>query len=262
MEVTNNSKSKCDLPKGLDPKRIPKHVAIIMDGNGRWAGDRGLPRVRGHSKGVETLRLILKLCSDWGVKALTVFAFSTENWSRPDNEVEFLLNLFEKVIQDEFNSLQKESVKLRFIGDLKEFPTKLVQKLEQASEDSSSNNGICLNVCTNYGGRRELVNVAKKLAQEATEGKINPKDIDERLFESYLHTNNTGDPDLLIRTSGECRISNFLLWQLAYSEIYITDVLWPDFGRNDLQKALIEFQSRKRRFGGLESNQSRIHLNK
>ena len=252
MQIKKSKKTKILLPNDLDPNKIPKHIAVIMDGNGRWAKERGLPRIMGHNKGVEALRSLLRICNDWGVEVLTVFAFSTENWSRPNDEVAFLLNLFESVIQHEINSLQEEGVKLRFIGDLDELPKKLLMKLENASENTRHNKGICFNVCTNYGGRRELVNAAKTISEDVATGKILPSDINEKLFESHLHSSITGDPDLLIRTSGERRISNFLLWQLAYTEIYITDVLWPDFGQLDLQNALIDYQSRHRRFGGLE----------
>ena len=242
----------CKSPKGLDPQRLPMHVAVIMDGNGRWAEARGLPRMMGHRAGVEALKTTLRLCSKWGIKALTVYAFSTENWSRPGDEVSFLMTLFERVLQRELESLQREKVKINFLGELKALPKRLQVLIKEATEITSSNNGIHFNVCTNYGGRREIVLAAQRLAERSMKGELDPSNIDENTFAAELFTASEVDPDLLIRTSGEKRISNFLLWQLAYSEIHVTDVLWPDFDENALTKALSDYQSRCRRFGGLD----------
>ncbi len=246
----------CKCPKGLNPLRLPTHVAVIMDGNGRWAKSRGLPRIMGHRAGVEALKTILRLCSDWGVKALTVYAFSTENWSRPGDEVSFLMTLFERVLQSELESLQQEKVRIKFLGDLVDLPESLQTSISEATKITSGNTGIHFNVCTNYGGRRELVLAAQKLAERAVKGDLDPSLIDENIFAGELFTASESDPDLLIRTSGEKRISNFLLWQLAYAELYVTDVLWPDFNENELTNALIDYQTRCRRFGGLETDTS------
>ncbi len=240
------------LPARLDAARLPAHVAVIMDGNGRWARRRGLPRVMGHREGVEALKRTLRLCSDWGIGALTAYAFSTENWNRPGEEVSFLMTLFERVLARELEALEREQVRIRFLGDLEQLPRGLQQLIAAATARTAANTGIHFNVCTNYGGRRELVQAAQRLAERAARGELDPAAIDEVVFEAELHTAGEVDPDLLIRTSGEYRISNFLLWQLAYSEIHITDVLWPDFNEAALLAALLDYQHRQRRFGGVE----------
>ena len=242
-------------PPELDPSRLPNHVAVIMDGNGRWAAARGLPRVMGHRAGVEALKSTLRLCSDWGISALTAYAFSTENWSRPGEEVSFLMTLFERVLQKELQSLEQEQVRIRFLGDLDALPDTLQGHIRNATERTAGNSGIHFNVCTNYGGRRELVRAAQRLARQAADGLVVPEAIDENSLANELFTAGEQDPDLLIRTSGEHRISNFLLWQLAYAEIHVTDVNWPDFDRAALTTALVDYQSRQRRFGGLDSPQ-------
>ena len=246
-DTTNN------LFREIDKLRIPNHIAIIMDGNGRWGTKRGLPRSHGHNKGVIVLKNIIKLSKSLGVRVLTVYAFSTENWSRPVEEVNFLLNLFDKVLRREIAEIDKESIRLNFIGDLTPFPENLKQIINQSEEITHHNSEFILNVCMNYGGRQELVKVAKELSKKSLSGEINPDSIDEKIFASELFTQEFNDPELLIRTSGERRISNFLLWQLAYSEIYITDVLWPEFNDKEFLKAIIDYQSRNRRFGGIES---------
>ncbi|CAI8158643.1 MAG: Ditrans,polycis-undecaprenyl-diphosphate synthase ((2E,6E)-farnesyl-diphosphate specific) [Prochlorococcus marinus str. MIT 9215] len=233
---------------------MPAHLAVIMDGNGRWAKARGLPRVMGHRAGVEALKTTLRLCSDWGIGALTAYAFSTENWSRPGDEVSFLMTLFERVLQRELGALEREQVRIRFLGDLEALPQRLQELIVEASERTEKNKGIHFNVCTNYGGRHELVYAAQKLAERAARGELDPALIDENIFAAELFTAGEVDPDLLIRTSGERRISNFLLWQLAYAEIHVTNVFWPDFDVVALTKALVDYQSRSRRFGGLEPN--------
>jgi len=240
------------LPRQLDPDRLPGHVAVIMDGNGRWARQRGLPRVMGHRAGVEALKRTLRLCSDWGISALTAYAFSTENWSRPGEEVTFLMALFERVLARELEALEREQVRIRFLGDLEELPSKLQTLIADATRRTASNTGIRFNVCTNYGGRRELVRAARRLAERVERGELQAAAIDEQSLAAELFTAGESDPDLLIRTSGEQRISNFLLWQLAYAELHITDVLWPDFDREALLTAMVDYQSRRRRFGGVE----------
>jgi undecaprenyl diphosphate synthase len=208
----------------------------------------------GHRAGVEALKTTLRLCSDWGIGALTAYAFSTENWSRPGDEVSFLMTLFERVLQRELGALEREQVRIRFLGDLEALPQRLQELIVEASERTERNKGIHFNVCTNYGGRHELVYAAQKLAERAARGELDPALIDENIFAAELFTAGEVDPDLLIRTSGERRISNFLLWQLAYAEIHVTNVFWPDFDVVALTKALVDYQSRSRRFGGLEPN--------
>ena len=246
---TDNSGEVTPLPKDLDRHRMPNHIAVIMDGNGRWAKLKGLPRTIGHTAGVEALKNTLHLCGNWGIGALTVYAFSTENWSRPREEVNFLMTLFESVLQRELTRLKLEEVKINFLGDLDPLPIALKDLIKESVESTFHNKGIHFNVCTNYGGRRELVRAAQKLAERSVKGELDPSLIDENLFASELFTASEVDPDLLIRTSGEKRISNFLLWQLAYAEIHVTDVLWPDFNVDTLTKALLDYQSRRRRFG-------------
>ena len=250
--VTSSDDARIEVcPAEINPQRLPAHVAVIMDGNGRWAQSRGLPRVMGHRAGVEALKATLRRCSDWGVKALTAYAFSTENWSRPGDEVNFLMTLFERVLERELQALEAERVRIRFLGDLEPLPTRLQSLIEEATQRTALNDGIHFNVCTNYGGRHELVIAARRLAERAATGELDPSKIDEQTLAGELFTAGEIDPDLLIRTSGEHRISNFLLWQLAYAEIHVTDVLWPDFDREALVSAFLDYQSRTRRFGGL-----------
>ena len=240
------------LPAGLDPLRMPRHVAVIMDGNGRWARQRGLPRMMGHRAGVEALKRTLRLCSDWGVGSLTAYAFSTENWSRPGEEVSFLMTLFERVLARELEGLEREQVRIRFLGELEELPKGLQDLIGDATSRTAGNNGIRFNVCTNYGSRREMVRAAQKLATLVASGELKPQEITEATFAAQLHTAGEEDPDLLIRTSGEQRLSKFMLWQLAYAELHLTDVLWPDFDAQALEGALRDFQGRQRRFGGVD----------
>ncbi len=246
-------KKKSDLSNEIDEKKVPEHVAIIMDGNGRWATRKNLPRSFGHNQGVNVLKKIIKVSKKLGCKVLTVYAFSTENWTRPAKEVEYLINLFEKVLKKEIEEIHKESIKIKFIGDLSPFPESLKLILNKSENLTKNNKNFTLNVCVNYGGRQEIVRVTKEIALKSFSGEINPNEVNEELFKSELLTKDNKDPELLIRTSGEKRISNFLLWQLAYSEIYITDILWPDFDETEFLKAIIDYQSRNRRFGGIES---------
>ena len=247
------NKKNNDLSKLIDKQKVPEHIAIIMDGNGRWATKKGLPRSFGHNKGVSVLKEIIKVSKKLGCKVLTVYAFSTENWSRPKKEVDFLINLFNEVLRNEIDEIHQESIKIKFIGDLAPFPKTLKTVINSSEDLTEGNRDLILNVCVNYGGRQEIVKVAKNLAIKCISGEIKPSEVSEELFNSELLTQGINDPELLIRTSGEKRISNFLLWQLAYSEIYISDVMWPDFNENEFLKAIIDYQSRNRRFGGIES---------
>ncbi len=237
------------LPPDLDRAKLPQHVAAIMDGNGRWASQRGLPRAVGHRQGVDTLKDLLRCCKDWGIGTLTAYAFSTENWQRPLEEVNFLMVLFERVLHQELATLQQEGVQLRFAGDLSPLPDTLRRQMEEAMALTADNRSVVFNVAINYGSRSEIVKACREIAQRVQAQELRPEDIDEALFAKHLYTAATGDPDLLVRTSGEMRLSNFLLWQLAYTEIYVTDVLWPDFNRREFHKALRDYQSRQRRFG-------------
>ena len=246
-------KKNIDLSKLIDKQKLPEHIAIIMDGNGRWATKKGLPRSFGHNKGVSVLKEILKASKKLGCKVLTVYDFSTENWTRQTKEVDFLINLFKEVLRNEIKEIHQESIKIKFIGDLTPFPETLKKIIYNSECLTKNNNNFLLNVCLNYGGRQEIVKVAKELALKSFSGEIKPSEVNEELFNSELLTRGINDPELLIRTSGEKRISNFLLWQLAYSEIYISDVLWPDFNEYEFLKAIIDYQSRNRRFGGIES---------
>jgi len=246
-------KKNTDLSKRIDMQKVPEHIAIIMDGNGRWATKKGLPRSFGHNKGVSVLKEILKASKNLGCKVLTVYAFSTENWTRPTKEVDFLINLFREVLTNEIEEIHQELIKIKFIGDLSPFPENLKELIYSSESLTKNNNSFLLNVCANYGGRQEIVKVAKELALKSSSGEIKPSEVNEELFNSVLLNQGIKDPELLIRTSGEKRISNFLLWQLAYSEIYISDVMWPDFNEFEFLKAIIDYQSRNRRFGGIES---------
>jgi len=248
IDMKNN-----DLSKRIDKQKVPEHVAIIMDGNGRWATKKGLPRSFGHKQGVCVLKKILKAAKNLGCKEITVYALSTENWTRQTKEVDFLINLFSEVLKNEIKEIHEESTKIKFIGDLTPFPKNLKEIISSSESLTNNNNKFLFNVCVNYGGRQEIVKVAKVLALKSSAWEIKPSEINEELFNSKLLTRGTKDPELLIRTSGEKRISNFLLWQLAYSEIYISDVLRPDFNEFEFLKAIIDYQSRNRRFGGIES---------
>lgn len=245
MEI--NAREK-ELLLKLDRDTIPSHVAIIMDGNGRWAVEKGLPRTEGHRQGVETVRSTVRNCSDLGINVLTLFAFSTENWKRPAGEVNFLMSLPEKYFKQELPELMKNNVRVRLIGDGARLPRKVQKAVSEGSEATKNNSGMILNFALNYGSRAEILVAVNRLIADS---KINNKSasVDEKLFSKYLYTADIPDPDLLIRTSGEMRISNFLLWQLAYSELWFTDIYWPDFSRLHLLEALFDYQSRKRRFG-------------
>lgn len=228
---------------------IPRHIAIIMDGNGRWALKKGLPRILGHREGMKTVERIVRKAKELGVSILTLYAFSTENWKRPKEEVSFLMNLFCEYINKKLEGLIKDNVKIRTCGNIKELPKKVQTLIEKAKEKTKENKGIILNVALNYGGRDEIVRACKGIAEKVLKGEIKLEQIDESLFSSLLDTYPLPYPDLLIRTSGEERISNFLLYQIAYTEIWITPVLWPDFSEEDFIKAINDYTNRKRRFG-------------
>ncbi|MDM9380090.1 isoprenyl transferase [Chlorogloeopsis sp. ULAP01] len=237
------------LPPDLKRELLPKHVAVIMDGNGRWAKRQGLPRIMGHKRGVDALKDLLRCCKDWGIEALTAYAFSTENWGRPQEEVDFLMTLFQRVLRQELREMVEENVQIQFVGNLSSLPRALQAEISRSVEETRNNRSIRFTVATNYGGRQEIVQACRAIAFEVQQGLLQPDEIDEATFERHLYTTGISDPDLLIRTSGEMRISNFLLWQIAYSEIYITETLWPDFDRSEFHRALCAYQQRERRFG-------------
>ncbi|NHC36742.1 isoprenyl transferase [Scytonema millei] len=241
------------LPIDLDSQNLPKHVAVIMDGNGRWATKKGLPRLAGHRQGAKVLKELLRCCKDWGIEALTVYAFSTENWRRPIQEVDFLMLLFERLLQRELAQIQKEGVRISFIGDLSVLPQSLQREIERAIAHTINNTAIHFTVAVNYGSRKEIAQVCRQIALQIQQQKIEIEEISEDLIEKYLYTTGTSHPDLLIRTSGEMRLSNFLLWQMAYTEMYFTDILWPDFDRTAFHHALLAYQNRDRRFGQIAS---------
>jgi undecaprenyl diphosphate synthase len=237
------------LPADLVRERLPKHVAVIMDGNGRWAKQRGLPRIMGHRRGVDTLKKLLRCCRDWGIEALTAYAFSTENWGRPLEEVDFLMTLFERVLRQELAEMMAEDVRIRFVGNLTALPGSLQSEIAAAVDKTKDNQGISFTIATNYGGRQEIVQACRAIAAQVQQGQLTPDEVTETLFAQHLYTADLCDPDLLIRTSGELRISNFLLWQLAYAEIYVTETLWPDFDQAEFHRAIYAYQQRDRRFG-------------
>jgi len=236
----------------IDMGSLPRHVAIIMDGNGRWAKRRGLPRKAGHSAGAETFRNIATYCKEIGIEYLTVYAFSTENWKRPAEEVEAIMGLLEKYLRDAIKKMEKDRVKLKFFGDITVLSDKLQKLIQETEEISSRLEGLQVNICLNYGGRDEILWAVDRYARDYKDG-VTEK-LSEAVFGRYLYSSGLPDPDLVIRPSGELRLSNFLLWQSAYSEFYFTDVLWPDFTNRELNNAIVDYQKRKRRFGGVLDN--------
>ncbi len=235
----------------LDPACLPRHVAIIMDGNGRWAKRRGMPRTAGHTSGAETFRDIATYCRELGMDYLTVYAFSTENWKRPNEEVGAIMRLLEKYLHEAIETMARDKIRLAFFGDLSPLSPQLRSLCERTAQISKEYHGFQANICLNYGGRDELIRAAKAFAQDCLQGRGDPNHLTEQVFSTYLWTSGIPDPDLIIRPSGEVRVSNFLLWQSAYAEFYFTDVLWPDFGRAELDRALVDYQRRSRRFGGV-----------
>ncbi len=227
----------------------PNHIAIVMDGNGRWAKYRGQPRVFGHRRGVETVREVIRCCSEYNVSYLTLFAFSSENWQRPEKEVHLLMELFISTLENEIQRMHQEGVKLRVIGDISKFRPRLQRAIVKAQELTAQNDALVLNIAANYGGRWDIVNATRGLVEKVKRGELEVDKIDEASLAGYLSTTDIPDPDLFIRTGGEYRISNFLLWQLAYTELYFTDVYWPDFDEQEFKRALDAFASRQRRYG-------------
>ena len=234
-----------------DLSRLPRHIAIIMDGNGRWAKKRGLPRTAGHAAGAETFRTIATYCKDIGLEYLTVYAFSSENWKRPAEEVSAIMGLLKKYLLEAIEQMERDRVKMEFFGDLTPLAPELRELCERVREISRHYEGCQVNVCLNYGGQDELVRAAQAFARDCIDGKADPNHLTAEQFGGYLYSRGVPDPDLIIRTSGELRLSNFLLWQAAYSEFYITDVLWPDFSKEELHRAIAAYQGRDRRYGGV-----------
>ncbi|MBX2889133.1 MAG: isoprenyl transferase [Ferruginibacter sp.] len=233
----------------INLEQLPRHIAIIMDGNGRWAEEKGHDRLYGHFKGVESVRAVVEAAAELGIKHLTLYAFSTENWERPEEEVTGLMTLLVDTIKKEVPVLNKNNIKLHVIGDTNMLPDKVQKELKKAIADTAQNTGLNLIMALSYSARWELVEAAKRLATEVKKGKIIPEEINQSLFSAYLTTEQFPDPELLIRTGGEQRISNFLLFQIAYAELYFTQLRWPDFGKNDLYDAVVDYQARQRRFG-------------
>jgi undecaprenyl diphosphate synthase len=237
----------------LDPQVLPKHIAVIMDGNGRWAEVRNLPRIAGHTEGIKSVRELVTLCCELGIRALTIYAFSQENWKRPALETNALMMLLEQYLQREMDALIETGVRFRAIGQVDNLPSSALNWVRKVERSTSHLDKLTLTVGLSYGGRSEIVEAVRRLAQDCQDGKIQPDAIDEALLARYLSTHGLPDPDLLIRTSGEARLSNFLLWQLAYTEMYFTPTLWPDFRRREALLALLEYQKRERRFGQISS---------
>lgn len=241
-------KTRVPKPDG----NLPYHVAIIMDGNGRWAERRNLPRIAGHKAGEESITEIVRTASEWELGAITLFAFSTENWNRPDNEVEFLMSFNRNLLNNRVNEFHERNIRIRHMGRRERIPASTLKAIDNAVELTRGNTGTSLNIAFNYGGRAEIIDAARGLCGDISSGKLEPGEVDEEKFRSYLYIPDVPDPDLLVRTAGEMRISNFLIWELAYTEIYVTDVLWPDFRSQDLADAIREYQSRERRFGSIQ----------
>lgn len=234
-----------------DRAQLPRHIAVVMDGNGRWAQKRGMPRTFGHSAGSETFQKDAEYLSDLGIEYFTVYAFSTENWKRPPEEVQEILRLLEKYLHKAIREMREKNIRLQFFGDLTPFSQELRALIDETNAISRTTTGMLVSVCLNYGGRAELVRAARLLAEQCVAGTLSPEDIDERRFSGYLYSADIPDPDLMIRPGGEVRLSNFLLWQNAYTEFYFSDVLWPDFDERQMDAAILAYQQRKRRFGGI-----------
>ncbi len=241
----------CSIINEIDIDKLPKHIAIIMDGNGRWAKKRLLPRSFGHQEGMKRVIEIVEASTELGIKHLTLYAFSTENWKRPKDEVDGLMKILIKYIRNELDRLVNNNVRLNILGDISSLPSLARLEVEKAIDETKNNKGMILNIALNYGGRDDIIHGVKKILKDVKLGNINIEDIDDNLFSEYLYTKGQPDPDLLIRPSGELRVSNFLLYQIAYSEFWFSNVLWPDFKREKLYEAIIDFQKRNRRFGGI-----------
>lgn len=237
------------VPQSLDPTYLPRHVAIIMDGNGRWAKRQHKPRLYGHKVGVDSVQEIVECAAEWGVEVLTLYAFSTENWKRPADEVGGLMGLLKNYLQKELARMLKNKIRLTCIGDIAKLPKDVREVLETTMRETAGNDMLTLNLALSYGGRSELIRGIRTIAKEVSSGKLGLDDIDEKCIDSHLYTDGLPDPDLLIRTGGEARLSNFLLWQASYAEIYFTDIMWPDFREDAFVQAILEYQGRERRFG-------------
>jgi undecaprenyl diphosphate synthase len=247
MNIKNCKSNKNEL---FGKDKVPQHLAIIMDGNGRWAKKRGLPRSAGHKEGAKSVRRVITSCLDFNIPILTIYAFSTENWKRPKQEIVYLLKLFERFLSKEKANLIKNNIKINFIGRLNNLPDSLTEKMKDLHESTISNNKLVLNVAINYGGRAEIVDALKSIALKIEKKKLNIEEINENTIRDNLYTQNLPEPDLLIRTAGEMRISNFMIWQIAYTELWVTPVYWPDFDENNLIEAIRNFQKRVRKYGG------------
>lgn len=237
------------LKENIDPNNLPKHIAVIMDGNGRWAKQKGAARIFGHRSAVQSVREITEGCGELGVKFLTLYAFSTENWGRPKEEVDGLMELLVNTLQKEIKTLVENQVRLKIIGDMSSLPKICQSNLMEAMDTAKNNTGLTLQLALSYSGRAEIAKAARTIAEQVKKGLILPEEVNEKMIEQNLETNGVPDPELLIRTSGEMRVSNFLLWQIAYTELYITPKLWPDFRKEDLYEAICAYQKRERRFG-------------
>ncbi|MEN8185892.1 MAG: isoprenyl transferase [Bacteroidota bacterium] len=237
------------LKQKIDKDKLPHHVAVIMDGNGRWAKKQGFKRVLGHKRGVEAVRQTIEAATEIGIEAVTLYAFSTENWNRPKYEVDTLMSLLVSSLKKEISTFQKNNVKLQTIGVINKLPKKAQQELNEAIEKTKNNSKLTLTLALNYGAREEIINVTQNISKKIVNNELKIEEIDQKIINSHLYTFNLPDVDLLIRTSGELRISNFLLWQIAYAELYFTEVLWPDFNKEEFYKAIINYQRRERRFG-------------
>lgn len=237
------------LKEKIDKNRVPVHIAVIMDGNGRWAMQQGLERIHGHEKGVESVRNIIEAAAEIGVKYLTLYAFSTENWGRPDDEISALMGIMVHSLNNETSTMLKNNIRMTAIGDLSRLAADVRERLDETIRMTSVSTGLNLVIALSYSSRWEITEAVRKIEHEIAAGRLDPGAFDENVFEKYLNTYGIPDPDLLIRTSGELRISNFLLWQMAYTELFFTNILWPDFGKEDFYDAIIDFQKRERRFG-------------
>ncbi|HTC62867.1 MAG TPA: isoprenyl transferase [Candidatus Saccharimonadales bacterium] len=246
------------LLRALDADRLPQHVAIIMDGNGRWAQRRHLPRVAGHRVGTQTARTVIETCANIGINALTLYAFSMENWRRPKAEIDFLMRLLREYLRKELPIIHRNNIRMLVIGRHDQLPDEVRGDIERAMEQTAGNTGMTLAVALNYGGRAEIVDAFNRILDRVRNNGLENAAVDEELISQNLYTAGLPDPDLLIRTSGEMRVSNFLLWQIAYAEIYVTETLWPDFSRAQLYAALLDFQKRERRYGGLTETRRRV----
>lgn len=244
-------KKSGDTAGQVDFDRLPRHIAIILDGNGRWAKQRGLPRTAGHKVGAETFRTIATYCRDIGIDYLTVYAFSTENWKRPKDEVDTIMSLLKAYLLEAIDTMERDNVRLNFMGDMSVLSEELQELVDRCNRISAGLTGCQCNICINYGGRAEIVQAASRFAADCMDGTVKPADLTEDIFDKYLYSSGIPSPELMIRPGGEQRLSNFLLWQCAYAEFYYTDVLWPDFNKEELHRAIAVFQRRNRRFGGL-----------